>query len=70
LHAKFFICDLAPVPFALVGSANSTAQSFANYELGVFIRGSGEAEGVIRDLQSLAVELRGAGKRVKRRALA
>ncbi len=70
LHAKFFVCDLPPVPFALVGSANSTAQSFENYEIGMFIRGSGEAEGVIRDLQSLAVELRAAGKRVKRRGMA
>lgn len=70
LHAKFFVCDLAPVPFALVGSANSTAQSFANYEIGVFVRGSGEAEAVVRDLQSLAIELRAAGRRVKRRAFA
>jgi hypothetical protein len=67
LHAKFFICDVAPTPFALVASANSTAKSYSNFEVGVFVRGSGRAEGFVRDLQGLAIELRGLGKCMKRR---
>lgn len=67
LHAKFFICEIAPSPFALVGSANATTQSLANFELGVLVRGSGPAEGFVRDLQGLAVELRSFGKRAKKR---
>jgi mRNA-degrading endonuclease RelE of RelBE toxin-antitoxin system len=70
LHAKFFVCDIAPAPFALVASANSTAQSYSNFEVGIFIRGSGRAEGLIRDLQGLAVDLLAAGQRVKRRGAA
>jgi mRNA-degrading endonuclease RelE of RelBE toxin-antitoxin system len=70
LHAKFFICDIPPVPFALIGSANTTAQSFLNFEVGVFIRGAAEAEAIIRDLQALTIELRVAGKRTSRRAQA
>ncbi len=58
LHAKFMICDVAPIPFALIGSANVTTRSLQrNYELGVMVRGAGEAETVIRELESLRVEL-------------
>jgi len=67
LHAKFFVCDVAPIPFTLVASANSTAQSFANFEVGVLVRGSGAAEGFVRDLQSLGTELLAIGTRIKRR---
>lgn len=67
LHAKFFICDIAPVPFALVGSANATTRSLSNFEIGVLVRGMGLAESFVRELQSLVVELRSFGKRVKRR---
>lgn len=69
LHAKFFVCDVAPVPFALVGSANTTAKSFTNWEVGVFIRGSGDAETFVRDLQGLAIDLTGVGKLIKRRSV-
>ena len=57
LHAKFMICDTAPVPFAVIGSANVTTQSQSNYEVGVMVRGSGQAETVIRELEALRVEL-------------
>jgi len=57
LHAKFYICDLAPVPFALIASANATQGSLSNVELGLFVRGRGEFESVIRDLQSMADQL-------------
>jgi phosphatidylserine/phosphatidylglycerophosphate/cardiolipin synthase-like enzyme len=70
LHAKFFIADVAPVPFALLGSANSTARSMENVEVGVAIQGAGEAEALVRDLQGLGIELRGLGSRVKRRTVA
>ena len=69
LHAKFFICDIPPIPFALIGSANSTAKSFTNFEVGVFVRGSGRAESFIRDLQSLTTELLSIGRRIKRRGV-
>ena len=68
LHAKFFICDVAPVPFALVASANTTAQSFLNWEVGVLVRGSGELESFVRDLQALAIDLIATGKLKKRRS--
>jgi mRNA-degrading endonuclease RelE of RelBE toxin-antitoxin system len=67
LHAKFFICDIAPIPLTLLGSANATTQSIANFELGVLVRGSGQAEGFVRELQSLTTELRSFGQRIKRR---
>src|SRR5439155_25384386 len=67
LHAKFFICDIAPIPFSLVGSANATRGSMSNLEIGVLVRGSGAAEGFIRDLQGLSIELRSLGTRVKKR---
>lgn len=68
LHAKFFVCDIAPAPFALVASANSTSRSLSNHEVGIFMRGNGEAEGIVRDLQALSVDLRVAGKRQRRPA--
>jgi mRNA-degrading endonuclease RelE of RelBE toxin-antitoxin system len=67
LHAKFFVCEIAPVPYALVASANSTERSFTNFEVGISVKGTGEAEGLVRDLQGLAVELRSTGRRIKRR---
>lgn len=66
LHAKYFVCDLAPVPFALIGSANSTHRSFSNLEIGVYVRGTGETEGIVRDLQGHAIELRATGLRRKK----
>jgi mRNA-degrading endonuclease RelE of RelBE toxin-antitoxin system len=66
LHAKFFICDIAPAPFCLICSANITAQSYSNFEVGVFVRGSGDAEVLVRELQTLAIDFRATGKRIKR----
>lgn len=70
LHAKYFVCDMAPGPFAMVGSANATEQSLANFEVGVLVKGVGEAEGFVRELQSLSVEMRSIGRRIKRKELA
>lgn len=67
LHAKFYMADVPPVPRALLSSANSTAQSLVNFEVGVSIEGAGEAESLVRELQGLAVELRGLGTVIKRR---
>jgi mRNA-degrading endonuclease RelE of RelBE toxin-antitoxin system len=68
LHAKFFVCDVAPIPFALVASANTTAKSYSNWEVGVLVRGAGDAETFIRELQDLATDLIAAGKLNKRRS--
>jgi mRNA-degrading endonuclease RelE of RelBE toxin-antitoxin system len=57
LHAKFYICDADPMPFALVASANSTQKSMQNSEVGILVKGRGDLEGFVRDLQSLAVDL-------------
>ena len=35
LHAKIFLCEAIPVGFGLVGSANLTAKSLTNFEIGV-----------------------------------
>jgi mRNA-degrading endonuclease RelE of RelBE toxin-antitoxin system len=67
LHAKFFIAEIPPIPIALLGSANSTARSIENVEVGVSIQGAGDAETLVHDLQSLAIELRGLGSRIKKR---
>ena len=60
LHAKYYVCDLAPRPVALLSSANSTQASFSNTEVGVFVDGTGDLEGFVRDLQHLTTELRAA----------
>ncbi|MFC1909688.1 hypothetical protein ACFLXC_00100 [Chloroflexota bacterium] len=67
LHAKYFICDVAPIPFALLGSANVTENSLANFEIGVLVRGTGDAESFVRELQSLTIQLRSIGKIIRRR---
>ena len=61
LHAKFMICDVAPVPFAVIGSANITTRSQSNYEVGVLVRGAGQAETVIRELEALVIDLQAIG---------
>ncbi|MCZ7577051.1 MAG: hypothetical protein M5U18_08445 [Dehalococcoidia bacterium] len=67
LHAKYYVCEMPPVPFAMLGSANATQGSLSNYELGVMVRGSGSAETFVRNLQSLTNELRVIGTRTKKR---
>jgi mRNA-degrading endonuclease RelE of RelBE toxin-antitoxin system len=66
LHAKYFVCDGAPLAYALVASANMTARSFTNLEVGVFLRGTGKIEALIKDFQGLATELLAVGKRIKK----
>lgn len=58
LHAKYYVCDLAPSPRSLLASANSTRGSFLNNEVGVLVTGRGELEGYVRELQGLTTELR------------
>ena len=67
LHAKYYVCDLAPRPIALLSSANSTQASFSNTEVGVFVDGTGDLEGFVRDLQQLTTELRAASSVRNRR---
>jgi len=61
LHAKFYVCDMAPTPLALIGSANSTKESFGYNEVGVRVRGRADLENFVRELISLSVELRSSG---------
>lgn len=59
LHAKIFIADCDDEPFALVGSANFTQNSFKNFELGVLINGRNEGVNLINQLTDFAlIELR------------
>ena len=67
LHAKFFLCELVPIPFALIGSANATNTSLTNYEIGVLVKGTGQAEGFVREVYGLADELRYIARVEKRR---
>ncbi len=54
LHAKMFLCDAIPVGFGLIGSANLTAKSLSNLELGVMFDGRGMFAHLLRDLTTLA----------------
>jgi len=58
LHAKFYVCDMGPAPVALVGSANSTKESFDYDEVGVLVHGRADLENFVRELISLSNELR------------
>jgi len=58
LHAKFYVCDMAPFPVGLIGSANSTKESFGYSEVGVLVHGRNKLEGFVRELMSLTDELR------------
>jgi hypothetical protein len=54
LHAKMFLCEAVPMGFGLVGSANLTAKSLTNLELGVMFDGRGLFNHLLRDLSTLA----------------
>ncbi len=58
LHAKVFVCNCVPVGFGLVGSANLTARSFVNYEVGILFEARGALSPLLPELQLFAQDLR------------
>lgn len=57
LHTKLFFADTAHGAFAMIGSANFTAMSLANREIGVLIRGVGPGKKIVRELSHEASEI-------------
>ncbi len=57
LHAKLYVC-IAPYPygFAVLGSANMTANSDALYEIGLIVLAAGGGEGIIKELASFGMD--------------
>lgn len=58
LHAKIFVCEAIPVGFGLVGSANFTANSLRNFEVGVLFEAKGILSPLLRELRVLIQDLR------------
>lgn len=56
VHAKIYACT-APSPngFALLGSANLTAGSLAQYEIGLLVMGVGPGSAVVEDLANFGL---------------
>jgi hypothetical protein len=57
LHVKLFTAQTAQSSFAMFGSANFTAQSLINREIGVLVSASGDGKALVRDLDYEAAEL-------------
>ncbi len=58
LHAKIFVCEAVPLGFGIIGSANLTARSLTNYEVGVLFEGRGTFSVLLRELRLFAQDLR------------
>ena len=58
LHAKLFVCEAIPAGFGVIGSANLTARSLTNYEIGVLFEGRGELSPLIAELRLVVQDLR------------
>jgi len=58
LHAKYYVCESIPAGFALVASANLTAGSNSNYEIGVMFDGRGGRDGTLHTLIDVTHTLR------------
>lgn len=57
LHMKLFVAVTTQATFAMLGSANFTAQSFANREIGVLVTGTGQGMPVVRQLKYEAAQV-------------
>jgi hypothetical protein len=57
LHMKLFVAVTTETTFAMLGSANFTAQSFANREIGVLVSATGEGAAVVRELKREAAQV-------------
>lgn len=57
LHAKLFVADTKALSVCLVTSANFTAQSLINQEIGLLIRGKGEGQRIVRRLHMEAAQI-------------
>lgn len=57
LHMKLFVAVTTQATFAMLGSANFTANSFENREIGVLVTAAGEGTAVVRQLRREAAEL-------------
>jgi phosphatidylserine/phosphatidylglycerophosphate/cardiolipin synthase-like enzyme len=57
LHTKLYCADTAQGSFALLGSANLTAKSLTNREIGVLISSAGAGKPLVRNLFHEAAEL-------------
>lgn len=58
LHAKYYVCESIPAGFALVSSANLTAGSNDNWEIGVIFDGRGGRDATIHSLMDVTHSLR------------
>jgi hypothetical protein len=59
VHAKVFACPApSPYGFALLGSANLTANSLTLYEIGLLVVGVGPGSKVVDDLANFGLQLR------------
>lgn len=57
LHTKLFTADTVQSSFAMLGSANFTKNSFANRELGILIKSTGDGARIVQDLEYEAAEI-------------
>lgn len=57
LHAKLYVC-IAPYPygFAILGSANMTANSDVLYEIGLIVLAAGGGEAIIKELANFGMD--------------
>lgn len=55
LHAKFFVCDCEPYGFAMLATANLTANAILGYEVGMMVEGRGGGEPIVSKLRDLAL---------------
>jgi hypothetical protein len=57
LHVKLFAAQTAQASFAMLGSANFTARSLVNREIGVLVTSTGDGKPLVRDLSYEAAEI-------------
>lgn len=55
LHAKFFVCDCEPYSFAMLATANLTANAISGYEVGLMVEGRGGGGPIVNNLRDLAL---------------
>jgi hypothetical protein len=58
LHAKYYVCESIPAGFGLIASANLTAGSAENWEIGVIFDGRGGLESTVNTLMDATHTLR------------
>ncbi|MEJ1159537.1 hypothetical protein [Prosthecomicrobium sp. N25] len=57
LHAKLFVAETKSMSISMITSANFTAQSLNNQEIGLLIRGKGDGQALVHRLQREATEI-------------